>query len=133
MPVSYYGGGQRVSPLRRLSCGNAKLASPHLIALVNIWFVRLIVVPVLDALREEGRMLRHAAIPAEGGVAARLADRVALGMPTRTASGPGRSDPCPVRVPRYACSKTETGHRSLSETLGSPDRLRRLGAGCTLW
>jgi hypothetical protein len=28
----YYGGGQRVWPLRRLSCRNAKLASPHLIA-----------------------------------------------------------------------------------------------------
>jgi hypothetical protein len=30
----------------------------------------------LHALREEGRMLRHAAMPAEGGVAARLADRI---------------------------------------------------------
>jgi hypothetical protein len=29
---SYYGGGQRVWPLRHLSCGNAELASPHLIA-----------------------------------------------------------------------------------------------------
>jgi hypothetical protein len=30
--LTYYGGGQGVWPLRRLSCGNAKLASPHLIA-----------------------------------------------------------------------------------------------------
>jgi len=29
---SYYGGGQRVWPLRRLSWGNARLTSPHLIA-----------------------------------------------------------------------------------------------------
>jgi hypothetical protein len=31
-PNSYYGRGQRVWLLWRLSCGNAKLASPHLIA-----------------------------------------------------------------------------------------------------
>jgi hypothetical protein len=28
----YYGGGQRVWPLKRLSCANMKMASPHLIA-----------------------------------------------------------------------------------------------------
>jgi hypothetical protein len=37
-------------------------------------------------------MLCHAAIPAEGGVAARLADRVALGMVTRPACGWTDSD-----------------------------------------
>jgi hypothetical protein len=31
-PLPYYGGGQRVWPLRRLSCTNARIASPHLIA-----------------------------------------------------------------------------------------------------
>ena len=30
--AAYYGGGQRVWPLRHLSCRNAKLASPHLVA-----------------------------------------------------------------------------------------------------
>ena len=29
---SYYGGGQRVWPLKRLTCTDAKMASPHLIA-----------------------------------------------------------------------------------------------------
>jgi hypothetical protein len=32
LSLPYYGGGQRVWCLRRLSCGNVKLASPHLIA-----------------------------------------------------------------------------------------------------
>jgi hypothetical protein len=39
LTLSYYGGGQRVWRLRRLTCGNAKLASPHLIAPVITRFV----------------------------------------------------------------------------------------------
>jgi hypothetical protein len=45
----YYGGGQSVWPLRRVSCRNAKLTSPHLIA------------PVISALSNSdcAQALRH--------------------------------------------------------------------------